>query len=273
MLSVLDDLQFLQIATTINLVFKKNNHNYKAVLCDVDGTLVCNKYNGKISKKVRDTILKAKNGVKIGIATGRALDRVTFIFDELGLKNPCIINGGAQIVHPVSRKILWEKPILPKDLKNITSILSKLQSKVWMVDNNKEKLFTNKILMKKPISFFISKIKEHKADMIIKKLSESGTLSLNKVVAYKTGCISLHITHAGATKKFAALKLAELMQIKQNDIIGVGDGYNDFPLFNACGLKVAIGNAVPGLKKASDYVAPTVNEDGVAAVIEKFVLN
>ena len=52
----------------------------------------------------------------------------------------------------------------------------------------------------------------------------------------------------------------------------MGDGYNDFPLLMASGLKIAMGNAVPELKEIADFVAPTVEEDGVAVIIEKFIL-
>jgi hypothetical protein len=41
----------------------------------------------------------------------------------------------------------------------------------------------------------------------------------------------------------------------------------------ACGLKVAMGNAVPELKAIADYIAPSVTDDGMATVIEKFILN
>jgi hydroxymethylpyrimidine pyrophosphatase-like HAD family hydrolase len=40
----------------------------------------------------------------------------------------------------------------------------------------------------------------------------------------------------------------------------------------ACGLRVAMGNAVEGLKEVADYVAPPVFEDGVVDVINRFVL-
>jgi hydroxymethylpyrimidine pyrophosphatase-like HAD family hydrolase len=40
----------------------------------------------------------------------------------------------------------------------------------------------------------------------------------------------------------------------------------------ASGLKVAMGNAIKDLKAIADYIAPSVEEDGVADVIEKFVL-
>ena len=40
----------------------------------------------------------------------------------------------------------------------------------------------------------------------------------------------------------------------------------------ACGLKIAMGDSVEDLKVIADYVAPTVEEDGLADVIEKFIL-
>lgn len=40
----------------------------------------------------------------------------------------------------------------------------------------------------------------------------------------------------------------------------------------ACGLKVAMGNAVKELKEIADFIAPTVEQDGLATVIEKFIL-
>ena len=63
------------------------------------------------------------------------------------------------------------------------------------------------------------------------------------------------------------------MNIKTEETIGVGDGFNDIPFIQETGFKVAMGNAVDDLKAIADYIAPTVEEDGVAHVIEKFVLN
>jgi len=63
-----------------------------------------------------------------------------------------------------------------------------------------------------------------------------------------------------------------MVKIKPQEIIGVGDGPNDYPLLMGSGFKVAMGNAVPELKEIADFIAPSVEEDGVATVIEKFVL-
>ena len=39
------------------------------------------------------------------------------------------------------------------------------------------------------------------------------------------------------------------------------------------GLGVAMGNAVDEVKAAANYVTATNDEDGIAQVIEKFILN
>ena len=76
-------------------------------------------------------------------------------------------------------------------------------------------------------------------------------------------------------RRYSRIKheLGKILNIRTHEIIGIGDGPNDFPLLMASGLKVAMGNAIPDLKAIADYVTATVEEDGVAQVIEKFVLS
>jgi HAD superfamily hydrolase (TIGR01484 family) len=244
---------------------------YKALMTDVDGTLIVNGGGTTISAKVKQSIKDSQDKIHIGIASGRPLHQVIKIFDDLQLRHPCVISGGAQIVDPISKKILWEQPMLHDDVQLITSIINKLQVKTWVVDDTDEILYAKDLKLNKPMSFFISKIEEAVADKVIEQLSALETLALTKVVAYDEGYIALHITHAHATKHYATMKVAELLKVKSEEIIGVGDGYNDFPLFQACGLKVAVGNAVDGLKAQADYIAPTVDEDAIAHVLEKFI--
>lgn len=254
----------------MNIKFK---HDYKAIMLDVDGTLVTNEYAGKITPKVKETILRANSKVKVGIASGRPLARLGFIFDELKLKIPCVIGGGTQVVDPVTRQILWEQPILKKDVAAIRRVINAVSYKVWVVDEIDEVLYSPKGKLKKPLHFFMSKILEDEADRLIQILSPIPTLALTKVVAYTPGYVSLQITHAQATKQHAIEKVAEILKIDTDRIIGVGDGHNDLPLFKACGFKVAMGDAVPLLKERADYIAPKCVDDGVAHIFEKFIMN
>jgi hydroxymethylpyrimidine pyrophosphatase-like HAD family hydrolase len=85
--------------------------------------------------------------------------------------------------------------------------------------------------------------------------------------------MDIYITHSEATKYYAAHELARILGIDTSEMIGVGDARNDAPLLNVCGLKIAMGNADNKLKSIAHYIAPSVDEDGVAHVVEKFILS
>lgn len=56
-------------------------------------------------------------------------------------------------------------------------------------------------------------------------------------------------------------------------MIACGDGYNDLSMIQYAGLGVAMANAVPPVLEAADFVTKSNNEDGIAHVIEKFILS
>ena len=57
------------------------------------------------------------------------------------------------------------------------------------------------------------------------------------------------------------------------EMIACGDGYNDLTMVQYAGLGVAMGNGVLPVRKAADYITLTNEEDGVAHVVEKFMLS
>ena len=103
-------------------------------------------------------------------------------------------------------------------------------------------------------------------------MSKDSSISVFTVKSWTPGKIDVIVSHPKSTKQHGIFEVAKILNIETHDIIGVGDGYNDFPLLMACGLKVAMGNAVEDLKAIADYIAPSVEDDGVADVIEKFVI-
>src|SRR3990167_5395279 len=104
----------------------------------------------------------------------------------------------------------------------------------------------------------------------ISDVSAHKTFSWNKDRNYK---MDIYITHKEATKHHAAQELARILGIDTSEMIGVGDARNDVPLLHICGLKVAMGNADNKLKRVAHYIAPSVDEDGVAHVVDKFILS
>lgn len=84
---------------------------------------------------------------------------------------------------------------------------------------------------------------------------------------------NLEINEIGATKGNGILTLAEYLGLDLKQTMGFGDGENDLTMMQMAGVGVAMGNAVDCVKAAADYVTDTNDEDGVAAAIERLVLN
>lgn len=245
---------------------------YKALITDVDGTLVVNKRDGMPSPKVSEAINKASSLIHICVATSRPLFLVESIANQLMLNGPSIINGGATIIEFPSQRILKEQPINNEDTLKICKILAGLKVSFFIHDNGKDIEYSKEYIPSIPLGIFTRGLTPMRADEIINKISHIPTIVAHKIPAWSKGNFAISISHVSATKQHGILEVAKILNIQTNEIIGVGDGYNDFPLLMACGLKVAMGNAVEDLKAIADYIAPTVEQDGLADVIEKFIL-
>jgi hydroxymethylpyrimidine pyrophosphatase-like HAD family hydrolase len=115
-------------------------------------------------------------------------------------------------------------------------------------------------------------VNEEIADLFIDRISNISTIASSKTPSHVDGKFFVVVSHAKGTKLHGVLDVSKILDIKTEDIIGIGDGDNDFPLLMACGFRVAMGNAVDGLKDIADYVAPSVFDDGLVDVIERFVI-
>ena len=69
------------------------------------------------------------------------------------------------------------------------------------------------------------------------------------------------------------ISVAESLGIKREEVICMGDAGNDEHMIRYAGLGVAMGNAFEEIKAVADFVTKSNNEDGVAYVIDQFVLN
>ncbi len=239
-------------------------------MLDLDGTTIPNKSDGRPSQKVIKTIKIAREKLHVGAVTGRPYIFAKDIMQDLSLSGPSIVSGGGMIIDPSSEEILWRKPIDSENIEKVYKLLKEVAIPFWVKTENVENEITKGT--NEQFSISIRDIPEEKAYVIENKLKNIPQITMHKLVGWKSGTVWLQVTHIDATKQYGIFEVAKILGIRTHEIIGVGDGYNDFPLLMACGLRVAMGNAVPELKAIADYVAPTVEDDGVADVIEKFIL-
>lgn len=83
---------------------------------------------------------------------------------------------------------------------------------------------------------------------------------------------SLEITPLGVDKGKGLQQLCEHLRILMPQTIAVGDSLNDETALRKAGLSVAVGNADAEIKEICDYIAASNDDDGVAEVIETWLL-
>ncbi|MBI4080397.1 MAG: HAD family phosphatase [Candidatus Levybacteria bacterium] len=245
---------------------------YKLLVLDVDGTIIPYGMSALPSFRVTEAIKKAGEKLTICLATGRPYFLLTKIFDHLNLSGFAIINDGAQLIDIQTRKLYYERVMDPEIVSHICRIIHRAGIPFYIHDNGKDLLYTPDYIPNRPYNILtLQEHEEEKIDKLVTLISYLPSIKINKTHGAENH--GLLISHASATKLHGIYEVSRILRIKKEEIIGIGDSGNDFPLLMASGLKVAMGNAIEDLKEIADHVAPSVEEDGVAHVIEKFILN
>ena len=74
-----------------------------------------------------------------------------------------------------------------------------------------------------------------------------------------------------ATKAAGLDKLIAHLGIRREEVVAIGDSYNDLSMLKHAGFSIAMGNAYDEIKAACDYVTLTNEEDGVAVWVEEYL--
>jgi len=158
------------------------------------------------------------------------------------LENACL----SPVLHPF---VIWER-----DINGVQAIQTELSQ-----------LDINLPLMKIMISGEPEKIK-----FAASQIPQSITRRFS-VVSSAPDLLEFH--NPQATKGQAVRELARLLGISREEVICMGDSGNDADMIRFAGLGIAMGNAAADIKAAADYVTVTNDKNGVAEVIERFILN
>jgi len=94
----------------------------------------------------------------------------------------------------------------------------------------------------------------------------------DKVNCHTSQPYLLEFVDAGASKGRALEAVGAAYGIAREEMIAVGDGWNDVSMLEYAGLGVAMGNAPEEIRGMCRDVTLSNNEDGVAKVIEKYIL-
>ncbi len=247
---------------------------YKALFLDVDGTTVIHGVDNLPSERVTQAVKRAMQaGISVSLATSRPPRSAVHVIEHLKLNGYCVLSSGAQIYDPKSKTVIIKKEFPMSSLQPIVAAAKMYNAPLSIYDGEKEFVYDGTNLPGEVLGMYFPKLEPAVLQDITKHLEGVAGIALHRMEAWEAGYECLDIVNAEASKLHGVVEVSRLTGIETHEIIGVGDGYNDFALLLACGLKIAMGNAVPELKEVADFVAPSVSDDGVATVIEKFILS
>lgn len=134
-------------------------------------------------------------------------------------------------------------------------------SKITICDNNK--MIFNGILNK------LRKIKG--IDVLDVAHMSNKTVKLEEK-EYNIQYYYTEITAQNVNKWNAILKLAKILNVKNEEIMCIGDNVNDKEMLENAGKGIAMGNSAPYIKNIADEVVKSNNESGVAEAITRYCI-
>ena len=264
---------------------------YKLVVIDLDNTLLNNEH--KISEKNKEIVQKVRSkGLEVIIATGRMYISAKPFLKDLSLENSAIVYNGAMVKDVETDKTIYHKPINKKYAKEIIKDVKEEGLHINLYQD--DKLYVDKDNKYTKRYEEISGIKAEKVDDLseLKLVAPTKLLIIEdnpelhsyyqKYLDNKYGDIItvteskkyfIEIGSKGVNKGKTLQKLIKEKGIDRNEIIAIGDSYNDIEMLSYAGTGIAMENAPEEIKKKADLVAPHNEEDGVAVILDKLIMN
>lgn len=216
----------------------------RALATDYDGTLA---EDGKVSPTTLAAIRRFKSsGRKAILVTGRELDELMDVFPEIAVFDEVVAENGALVYTP------GEKP----------------QECTLCTPPPPEFVDELRARGVGPIScgrVIVATWQPHE-HTVLDVIMEQG---LELEVIFNKGAVM--VLPSGVNKATGLAGALERLHLPASSVVGVGDGENDCSLLDACGLGVAVANAVDSLKQRADLVTVHPRGAGVTELIDQIL--
>ncbi len=277
---------------------------YRLICIDMDGTLLNS--SKQISEKTKNSLLQAhQRGVQIVITTGRVYIDAAYHAKLIGLPSPIIASNGAYIKDQQSQELIYQSLLHGELALKILNICKRYHVSPnfhtpqreyyggiylairWLVfcfrnritgnkSNVKRKYVLNdrqwrSVFAKEQDSMIKCIIIHFNKEKLAKIRNDLSRIAELEVVSSASN--NIEVNYRGTSKGKGVEILARHYNILREEIIAIGDNENDLSMIEYAGLGVAMGNALDAVKEKADYITDTNDHDGVAQVIDKFVLN
>lgn len=271
------------------------NNRFKLVALDLDGTLLSPQ--GELQPEVRQALAAVQaKGIHVTLATGRRACRTLPWARALHIAVPVVAHNGAVVVDPLSGRFCLQQGISLPAANELISELCRLdlphlvyrgedrgemavlaaafaghRSEFLAYIDDQLAVVENIALEADPIKIAVLA----KADRM-EKLVEAwprrygGVVSM--VVYRSDGYVGVDFIPPNCSKASGVGFVLNMLKLGFDDVLAVGDDYNDLDLIEAAGFGVAMEHAPEAVKRHADYIAPFGGRDGLAYVLHRFLL-
>lgn len=268
---------------------------YKMILSDLDETLLVNHH---VPKCNQDAIMKARQkGIKFVPATGRAYNMIQEILKEIGTyqqenEYSICFNGGL-IVENKNDRILHFQGLSFEQTKELFELGKNYDVCVMIftldccyifkadpdeVQRKIDQKAKFEVIDEYNMDFLkdekIAKILFEKRDMdYLQSIKEEIYPYIDgKICASFSSYRYLELNALGIDKGYGLRWLASYLGMKSEEVIAIGDNYNDVDMIKEAGLGVCVAGGSDEIKEMSNYITTVDYDEGaVKEVIEKFV--
>ena len=265
-------------------------HDIKLLAIDLDGTTVSHDID--ISPRVLNAVQEAMGkGVKVVIATGRNVPSTRPFVQRFRVNAPAICQQGGLIYDYAGEKTL-HKITLSHDLACDLAALEHEHPTWKPVMYQDQRVYVSDAAYFRVLDSLVgfapieahdlcSVLNGEDADKILFSMTPAETpAAMQLVTAFVNGRANVVQSHAmfveinpnGADNGSALKIVAADLGIAQENVMAIGDQGNDATMVAWAGVGVAMQNGNEVTKAVAKWIAPSIDEDGAAIAIEKFIL-
>lgn len=260
----------------------------KLIVADVDGTIM--HHNTQLDEGIIEVsrVLK-KHGIPMTIITGRALQLMDNLVEDLEIDIPYSVDNGSNIY-------LKQKRIQSAYMPSVAVVYAMkrmVELGVPYIQYGDDGNRTSHYEKSNRIGYFVNRLRDilqiqdyngesieiHQCFKItldgqdrkeVADLAEEINQAFPSVAFRIAEDTLYNITDRRVSKGYGLKQIADYLGISLDDIMVFGDNYNDYSMLEHAGYAVAMENANEELKGMVDAIAPSVYESGVSSFLKEY---
>lgn len=261
----------------------------KLIVSDVDGTLI--DMHGNKCAGFDELVQLSRNfNLPLTLASGRCYENLVEFIVALGIDYPVLVRNGAGAVQ--AGQVLWTHQLETGPIREVVEYADALGMLVVIGDSLTEFGYRENAYARSFVERYQKKFPFHTlSDAEWDGLSIQKVLIVDPEVPGRINSVldrlgsnisevgyvcyddrSVDIMPKACNKGNGLARLAQDYGIRLDEIMVIGDSFNDIEMVTMAGIGVAVANGVQELKDVADYVCTRKQAAGVVEAIEHFFL-